>query len=91
MKKYTTYLFAADPKGPYCKTIPELFGEKCVGISNTDVFEERDDAMSLLAKIYYDEEVILNSEYFSETVRDKIGAFFKARGYENTYGTLIKD
>lgn len=80
-KKYTTYLYTADPKNGDLG-LPEIRGEKCVAFSNGDVFEQRDDAFSLIARI-------AGGDIPEDEIAKRTMGFLIARGYEHTYGTLI--
>ena len=77
---YRTYLFARNPIHGHLD-LPEIDGRQCVGIACDDLFEERDAAFSLLARI-------ADGQLKSKKAAMK---FLTARGYGKTYLTLIDD
>lgn len=61
----------------------ENFG--CVAHAWSDVFKEKDDAWELLARI-------LDGQFYdNDEIEEKIRHFFKKRGFEDTYLTLIPE
>jgi len=90
---YVTYLYRSNADVDL--GLPEIAGKKCVAISWGDVFEERDAAMELIAKIASGdlEEFAGDGENdWAFVVPEDIAMkFLTDRGYANTYGTLIRD
>lgn len=79
---YRTYLYTTDnPINGHFEDMPEISGGKCVGINAGNLFDENEEAMSLIAKIV------------AGHIHDPRSAalvFLTKRGYGETYPCLIK-
>lgn len=81
--KTITLRYSDNKDSPLSDIYPDINGLNCDSFSNNDVFKERDDALSFIAKL-----IKIDSD---AGIRQAAFDFLKKKGYEYSYETLIEN